>query len=78
MHRDLAARNILLTDNMDVKISDFGLARDTDDKSYYLKESDGLLPIKWMAPEAINEQKYTSKSDSYVNFKLNWANFPEN
>ncbi|XP_057299239.1 uncharacterized protein LOC130629879 isoform X2 [Hydractinia symbiolongicarpus] len=65
VHRDLAARNVLLTEHTKVKISDFGLARDTDNKSFYLKESDGLLPVKWMAPEAIVDRMYTSKSDSW-------------
>lgn len=48
---------------MSVKIADFGLARGTNGKEYYQKEDEGLLPIKWMAPEAILYQKYTSKSD---------------
>lgn len=64
VHRDLAARNILLTETLTVKIADFGLARNTDGKDYYKKETDGNLPIKWMAPEAITNQKYTSKSDA--------------
>lgn len=48
---------------MIVKIADFGLARNTDGKEFYKKETDGNLPIKWMAPEALTNQMYTSKSD---------------
>ncbi|XP_057313363.1 uncharacterized protein LOC130654766 [Hydractinia symbiolongicarpus] len=72
VHRDLAARNILLTEDMSVKIADFGLARGTNGKEYYQKEDEGLLPIKWMAPEAILYQKYTSKSDVWSFGVLLW------
>ena len=48
--RDLAARNILISEKNAAKISDFGLARDAAYNYQGLK-----IPIKWTAPEAINE-----------------------
>ena len=30
--------------------------------------SKGRLPVKWMAPEALFDRKYTVKSDVYVSF----------
>lgn len=63
VHRDLAARNILLTGSKIAKISDFGLARPADQKKSEEKEAEGLLPFKWMAPEALQNQQFSSKSD---------------
>ncbi|CAH1988654.1 unnamed protein product [Acanthoscelides obtectus] len=48
VHRDLAARNILVVDENQVKISDFGLAQVMGTNDYYiLKTPNRELPIKW-------------------------------
>ena len=44
--RDLAARNVLLADDGQAKVADFGLAS-TDGATI----ESGKLPIKWTAPE---------------------------
>ena len=62
MHRDLAARNVLLGEDKVVKISDFGLMRQTQENVYKLKRGK-KLPVKWMAPEALYNSEYTTKSD---------------
>ena len=63
IHRDLAARNILVGEHKTLKIADFGLARDIQNNEYYRKVTDGRLPVKWMAPEALFERLYTTQSD---------------
>ena len=67
VHRDLAARNILVGHGKKLKIGDFGLMREMYHELYEVKKQK-KLPIKWMAPEAIYEQTFTSKSDVYVLF----------
>ena len=62
VHRDLAARNVLLGENKVVKISDFGLMRQTHENVYHLKKGK-KIPVKWMAPEALYNSEYTTKSD---------------
>lgn len=62
VHRDLAARNILVAENTDCKIADFGLARFIKETEYEAKAG-ARFPIKWTAPEAANFSKFTIKSD---------------
>ncbi|KAH8370697.1 hypothetical protein KR093_004698 [Drosophila rubida] len=72
IHRDLAARNVLVSDNYVMKIADFGLARDIQDTDYYRKNTNGRLPIKWMAPESLQEKFYDSQTDVWSYGVLLW------
>ncbi|XP_048585733.1 uncharacterized protein LOC5507024 isoform X2 [Nematostella vectensis] len=63
VHRDLAARNVLVADNKQVKVADFGLTRDLYEEGAYQGHSNRKLPIKWMSPEAIYDQIFTTESD---------------
>ena len=56
-------------DRMDVhsviKVSDFGLSEDMYAKNYFRQDKDAAvkLPIKWMAPESLNDGIFTEKTD---------------
>uniref|UniRef100_A0A671L6Y0 Fibroblast growth factor receptor n=1 Tax=Sinocyclocheilus anshuiensis TaxID=1608454 RepID=A0A671L6Y0_9TELE len=75
IHRDLAARNVLVTESNFMKIADFGLARDVHNIDYYKKTTNGRLPVKWMAPEALFDRVYTHQSDVWSFGVLMWEIF---
>lgn len=75
IHRDLAARNVLVTHGRQVKIGDFGLARDIEYDSNYVVRGNVRLPVKWMAPESIFKGVYTMQSDVWAYGILLWEIF---
>ncbi|XP_065345977.1 proto-oncogene tyrosine-protein kinase ROS isoform X2 [Cloeon dipterum] len=75
VHRDLACRNCLVSfagANRVVKIGDFGLARDVYKNDYYRKESEGLLPVRWMSPESLLDRVFTTQSDVWAFGVIMW------
>ena len=63
IHRDLACRNVLVDNNKLLKISDFGLARNSE---AYVSGMKDKLPLRWMAPETCSEAIFTEQSDVLV------------
>ena len=60
LHRDLTCHNILVDEGKLLKISDFGLSRETPE---YMSSLQDRLPLRWMAPETVAENICTDKSD---------------
>ncbi|GAB6027068.1 hypothetical protein CHUAL_013794 [Chamberlinius hualienensis] len=72
IHRDLAARNVLVGINKICKVADFGFARDIEANRVYERKSDGKLPVRWMAPESLYDNIFSSKTDVWSFGVLMW------
>ncbi|XP_048590637.1 fibroblast growth factor receptor 2 isoform X2 [Nematostella vectensis] len=72
VHRDLAARNILLNVDNVAMVSDFGLSRDVYESGAYDNTTGGVLPVRWMAIESLEDYTYTTKSDVWSYGVLLW------
>ncbi|XP_058984044.1 atrial natriuretic peptide receptor 2 isoform X2 [Musca domestica] len=66
VHRDIACRNCLVSAQRTVKLGDFGMARPTYESDYYRFNRKGMLPVRWMAPEALALGMFTPASDVWA------------
>ncbi|XP_016108940.1 mitogen-activated protein kinase kinase kinase 13-like [Sinocyclocheilus grahami] len=60
IHRDLKSPNVLVTQNDNVKISDFGTSKELSDKSMKMSFAG---TVAWMAPEVIRNEPVSEKVD---------------
>ncbi|EEY53027.1 protein kinase [Phytophthora infestans T30-4] len=61
IHRDLKSRNILLTADLDAKLTDFGISRERVDQTM----TAGVGTSLWMAPEVLMGERYDDKADIF-------------
>lgn len=74
--QDLAARNIMVGDNEDCKVADFGLLRELDDyQEVYISSNTSLCPLRWMAPESVEHKQFSTASDVWSYGILLWEMF---
>ncbi|RLN82463.1 hypothetical protein BBJ28_00017888 [Nothophytophthora sp. Chile5] len=61
LHRDLKSRNVLLSSQLDAKLTDFGVSRERSDDIMTSAVGTSL----WMAPEVMMGGRYDDKADVY-------------
>lgn len=74
LHRDLASRNCLVSDDMCLKLGDFGRARYVTDDTYQAPRSEKVA-VKWCAPEVLCSFIYSTKSDVWSMGVVYWEIF---
>jgi serine/threonine protein kinase len=77
LHRDLAARNILISSERIPKISDFGMSHVSSNQDFGdVDKNITSGPIRWMAPESLGQQVFSSKTDVFSYGILLWGMWP--
>lgn len=74
IHKDLATRNCIISSDFSAKISLPGLSRDKYNKEYF-KYKNQLMPVRWMAPECLQDDDFSIKSDIFSFAVLLWELF---
>nr|XP_043616460.1 leucine-rich repeat receptor-like serine/threonine/tyrosine-protein kinase SOBIR1 [Erigeron canadensis] len=65
VHRDLKPANVLLDDDMEARIADFGLAKSIPDADTHMTSSNVAGTLGYIAPEYHQTMKFTDKCDIY-------------
>ncbi|XP_013188669.2 tyrosine-protein kinase Drl [Amyelois transitella] len=63
VHADVAARNCIVDEKLRLKVTDNGLSRDLFPDDYHCLGDNENRPVKWMAPETLLQNQYTTASD---------------
>ncbi|KAG2530098.1 hypothetical protein JM18_002512 [Phytophthora kernoviae] len=61
LHRDLKLKNILMSSNLEAKVTDFGISRERVDQTM----TAGVGTSLWMAPEMMMGERYDDKADMF-------------
>ncbi|CAF1363826.1 unnamed protein product [Adineta ricciae] len=62
IHRDIATRNCLIYSNFEIKLTNTAIVSEQF-QSHYYRINQISLPIRWMPPECILHNQFTSQSD---------------
>ncbi|KAG6576552.1 TKL protein kinase [Phytophthora cinnamomi] len=63
IHRDLKSKNVLLNEEMEAKLSDFGISRERHDLDTHMTA--GMGTSFWIAPEVLSGQDYDERADVF-------------
>ncbi|CAK4096759.1 unnamed protein product [Aphanomyces euteiches] len=61
IHRDLKSRNIVIDSKKGTKLTDFGVSKEDLEQTMTV----GVGTFRWMAPEVVQDQRYTTAADIY-------------
>lgn len=75
VHKDLATRNCLVAENGLIKICDFSGLRDLYAGDYYRVPARPPIPARWMSPESLSLNSYSSASDIWSFGIVMWEVF---
>jgi len=74
IHKDIAAHNIIVSHNLNVKLSNLKIVNGVHSANYFLIHNK-MLPIRWLPPESITYNKFSFETDIYSFGVLLWEAF---